>query len=372
MQHDRASFTLMAAAMLAMSTMVGQTAAAQDAMTIEEYDPKSTLVVPEHHVPRAKFPFIDVHGHMWRVPDGGGLAEWVAAMDSLNLQVYVNLSGGNGEQLAAKRQALESQYPGRFVLFANIDFDGIGNPGWTEQAVRTFRADVTERGAVGLKIFKSLGMDLKDASGKRVPVDDPRLDPIWAAAGQLGVPVLIHTGEPIAFFDPVDKHNERWLELTQFPRRRRPADEYPSWEALMTEQHHMFAKHPNTTFISAHLGWMGNDLGRLANLLDSLPNVYTEMGAVLYELGRQPRFARRFLIEYQDRVMMGKDSWSPDEFPYYFRVLETADDYVPYYRKRHAFWRLYGLDLPDEVLRKIYYANALRVIPGIDRSGFPR
>jgi predicted TIM-barrel fold metal-dependent hydrolase len=231
---------------------------------------------------------------------------------------------------------------------------------------------VTERGAVGLKIFKNLGMDLRDTSGERVPVDDPRLDPVWAAAGELGVPVLIHTGEPIAFFDPVDEHNERWLELTQIPNRRRPPEEYLTWEALMTEQHHMFAKHPNTRFINAHLGWMGNDLGRLARLLDSLPNVYTEMGAVLYELGRQPRFARQFLIDYQDRVMMGKDSWAPDEFPYYFRVFETADDYVPYYRKRHAFWRLYGLDLPDEVLRKIYYENALRVIPGIDGAMFSR
>jgi len=139
----------------------------------------------------------------------------------------------------------------------------------------------------------------------------------------------------------------------------------------MAEQHHMFRKHPGTRFIDAHLGWMGNDLASLGKLLDEMPNVNTELGAVLYELGRQPRFARDWLIKYQDRVMMGKDIWEPSEYWVYFRVFETNDEYFDYYRKRHAFWKMYGLDLPDEVLRKIYYKNALRIIPGIDRSLFP-
>jgi predicted TIM-barrel fold metal-dependent hydrolase len=224
---------------------------------------------------------------------------------------------------------------------------------------------------VGLKIFKNLGMEVRDASGKRVPVDHPHLDPVWSKAGELNIPVLIHTGEPAEFFQPIDNHNERWLELVTHPGRARPPDRFPSFEQLMTEQHNMFRKHPRTRFINAHLGWLGSDLTRLGALMDSLPNMYTELGAVLYELGRQPRFAREFLIKYQDRVMMGKDTYAADEYPVYFRVFETADEYFDYYRKYHAFWKMYGLQLPDAVLRKIYYQNALRVIPGIDRSLFP-
>jgi hypothetical protein len=214
---------------------------------------------------------------------------------------------------------------------------------------------------------------LKDAKGERVHVDDPRIDPLWRKAGELGIPVLIHTGEPPAFFQPVDKHNERLLELSQFPERARPPERYPTFEQLMTEQHSMFRKHPRTKFINAHLGWLGADLGRLGALLDSLPNMYTELGAVLYEIGRQPRFARQFFIKYQDRILMGKDiTEDPSEYHVYFRVLETGDEYFDYYRKRHAFWRMYGLELPDEVLKKVYYKNALRIIPGIDASAFPQ
>jgi len=211
-----------------------------------------------------------------------------------------------------------------------------------------------------------------DASGKRVHTDDPRLDPIWDKAGELGIPVLIHTGEPVAFWSPVDKYNERWLELQQFPNRRRTDPKFASFEQTMGEQWNMFRKHPKTTFIAAHLAWLGNDLGRLGKLLDELPNVYTEIGAVLHELGRQPKAARAFMIKYQDRVLMGKDIWNADEYAAYFRVLETEDEYFDYYRKRHAFWKMYGLNLPDEVLRKLYYKNALRVIPGIDKSAFPQ
>jgi predicted TIM-barrel fold metal-dependent hydrolase len=138
----------------------------------------------------------------------------------------------------------------------------------------------------------------------------------------------------------------------------------------MTEQWSMFRKHPNTTFIDAHLGWLGQDLDRLGALLDSLPNVYTELAAVAYELGRQPRRAREFLIRYQDRVMMGKDTWRPEEYHTYFRILETPDEYFDWYRNYHAHWKMYGLELPDEVLRKVYYENALKVIPGLDRSRF--
>lgn len=338
-------------------------------MTVEAYEPRSTLVVPEHPVTRAKFPFIDVHNHQRPNADA---AELVREMDRLNMAVMVNLSGGSGEQLARQVENLKGKEPRRFLVFANLDFEGIDEPGWGERAAAQLERDVREGGAQGLKIFKNLGLDLKDSRGERVRTDDPRLDPVWRKAGELGVPVLIHTGEPSEFFAPHDANNERWLELKQFPSRARPADRYPSFEQVMSEQHAVFRRHPQTKFINAHLGWLGGDLGRLGRLMDEMPNMYTEIGAVLAELGRQPRFARDFFIRYQDRVLFGKDTWAPEEYHYYFRTLETDDEYFPYYRKRHAFWRLYGLDLPDEVLRKLYYQNALRIIPGIDASLFPQ
>ena len=343
--------------------------AQQPAMTFEEYQPRSTLVVPAHPRPRAKYPFIDVHGHQTLTPSAADLDRLVGEMDAMGMRVMVNLSGRQGDRLV---RGIESyaRYRDRFVFFANLEFRGIDEPGWGEAAAAQLERDV-RAGAVGLKIFKNLGIDLRDGQGRRVPTDDPRLDPVWKKAGDLGIPVLIHTAEPPAFFDPIDRYNERWLELTQFPNRARPAGRYPPFDSLLAEQHRVFRKHRNTRFIAAHLDWLGADLTRLGRLLDSMPNMYTEIGAVLYELGRQPRFAREFLIRYQDRVMMGKDAYEASEFPVYFRVLETADEYFDYYRRRHAFWKMYGLDLPDEVLRKIYYRNALRVIPGIPRGGFP-
>lgn len=336
-------------------------------LTFEEYDPKSTLVVPQHPRTRAKFPFIDVHNHQRNVTD---VAKLVADMDRIGMAVMVNLSGGSGESLQKGLAALKGPYPKRFVAFANIDLRKIDEPDFGAAAARQLEQDV-KNGAVGLKIFKNLGMFLTDASGKRVPTDDPRLDPIWAKAGELGIPVLIHTGEPVSFWSPLDKSNERWLELQQFPDRRRTDPKFASFEQTMGEQFHLFRKHPKTKFIAAHLAWLGHDLGRLGRLLDELPNVSTEIGAVLHELGRQPRNARSFLIKYQDRVLMGKDIWNAEEYATYFRVLETDDEYFDYYRKRHAFWKMYGLALPDDVLKKIYYGNALRLMPGIDRSAFP-
>ena len=339
-------------------------------MTVEEYEPKSTLVVPGHEIKRAKYPFIDVHNHQDTDLSEEAVAKLVADMDALNMRVMVNLSGGQGETFARGFRNLKGRYPKRFVVFANLDFKGVGEPGWGERAAAQLERDV-RTGAQGLKIFKNFGMTVKDGTGRRVPVDDPRLDPVWEKCGALGVPVLIHTAEPASFFQPQDRFNERWFELKQFPRRARPPSEYPSWETLIGEQHHLFQKHPGTKFINAHLGWMGGDLERLGQLLDRLPNVFTEIGAVLAELGRQPRFARDWFLRHQDRVMFGKDTWAPEEYHVYFRVLETADEYFDYYRKRHAFWKMYGLDLPDAVLKKLYYQNALRVIPGIDPAGFP-
>jgi len=340
-------------------------------MSFEDYEPKSTLVVPQHPLTRAKYPFIDVHNH--QRAHGMTPAEvdkLVSDMDGLNMAVMVNLSGGSGDKLKQGLANLKTRYAKRFVEFANVDFSKVDDPDFGPAAARQLEADV-KSGAQGLKIFKNLGMYTFYKNGERVHTDDPRLDPIWDKCAELGIPVLIHTGEPVAFWSPWDRYNERWLELKQFPDRRRTDPKFASFEQTMAEQHNMFRKHPKTTFIDAHLGWFGNDLGRLGKLLDELPNVNTEIGAVLHELGRQPRMARDFFVKYQDRVMFGKDIWEPSEYYVYFRVLETQDEYFDYYRKRHAFWKMYGLDLPDEVLRKLYYKNALRVIPGLDKSQFP-
>ncbi len=343
-------------------------AAAQDISWID-YTPRSSLVVPMHHRTSARFPFIDAHAHS-RVRTKEALDQLVADMDGMNMGLMVNLSGGTGERLEATVELMRGHYPDRFVVFANLDYSGIDEPGWGERAAQRFADDVAN-GASGLKIFKNHGMTLQDASGNRIPTDDARFDPVWAMAGQLGVPVLIHTADPHQFWEPHDQFNERWYELVERPGRIRPLDRFPPWETLMQEHWNVIRRHRNTTFISAHLSWLGGNLDRLGALFDSMPNMYTELGAVLAELGRQPAHARDFLTRYQDRVLFGKDSWNVGEYHVYFRALETGDEYFEYYRRRHAFWRMYGMALPDSVLRKVYYENAIRIIPGIDRSRFP-
>ena len=340
-------------------------------MSIEEYEPKSTLVVPQHPKTRAKYPFIDVHNHQDRCQSQQCVDKLVADMDGLNLRVMVNLSGGYGDRLVRNVAALKGRYPNRFVVFANIDFTRLDDPDYPARAAAQLEKDV-KAGAQGLKIFKNFGMEIKDGRGQRIHVDDPRFDQVFEMCARLKIPVLIHTGEPAMFFEPQDKHNERWLELKLHPDRARPPERYPTWQALMDEQHHLFAQHPNTIFVNAHLGWMGANLAELGKLMAKLPNMYTEIGAVLYELGRQPRFARQWIIDHQDRIMFGKDIWSPEEYHCYFQVLETADEYFDYYRKYHAFWKMYGLDLPGDVLKKLYYKNALRILPGINPAGFPQ
>ena len=338
---------------------------------VEEYQPRNTLVVPENILTSARFPFVDIHGHQSGARmSSEAVGQLVREMDELNMAVMVNLSGGSGASLVTGLENMTRDHPGRFVFFANVNFRGVGDSGWGERAAAQLEADVTA-GAAGLKIFKGLGLSDLDTDGNRIPVDDPRLDPVWAKAGELGIAVLIHSADPAEFWQPYDRFNERWLELTLRPRRIQPPGRSAPFEQIIGEPHNLFRRHPNTKFIAAHLGWMGHDLTRLGTLLDEMPNMYVGLGAVIYELGRQPRFAREWLIEYQDRVLMGKDSYNQEEFHTYFRVFETADDYFDYYRRYHAFWQMYGLDLPDEVLRKIYYENALDLVPEIDRSLFP-
>ena len=335
------------------------------APSIREYRPRSTLVVAEHPTPRARYPVVDVHSHQPVPITTEQFDRVVRSMDALGLQVLVNLSGGSGERLRRGLEAIRtSAHAGRMVLFANVDFRGGVGPGFGARAATQLDEDI-RAGALGLKVYKDLGLRLARTDGSRLPVDDPELGPIWDVCGRLGVPVLIHTAEPQAFFDPIDYRNERWLELALFRERRYPPERFPRFDEVIAERDRMFAAHPKTTFIMAHMGYHANDLARLGRLLDRLPNVYADVAAVLAELGRQPRAARAFLVTYQDRILFGKDSYQPDEFPYYWRTFETADEYFDYYRDYHAFWKLYGLELPDDVLRKLYSGNAQRLVKGL-------
>ena len=338
-------------------------------MDFEKYDPVSTLVVPENKITKAKFPFIDVHSHQFQMPSMD-LSSLTKEMDKLNMKVMVNLSGQSGDRIVQSAKNIKDNYPKRFIVFANVNFDKVGEPGWGEKAAQQLESDV-KNGANGLKIYKSLGFSVKDINGNRIAVDDPRLDPLWKKAGELKIPVLIHTADPKSFWDPMDEKNERWLELATHPRRKRSDTDPASWETLMGEQHRMIKKHQNTTFINAHFGWYPNDLDKLSQLMNEMPNTYVEFGAVIAELGRQPRAAKKFFEKYQDRILFGKDSWVPEEYATYFRVLETEDEYFPYHKKYHAFWPMYGIGLSDNILKKVYYKNALKIIPKIDKSQFP-
>ena len=342
--------------------------------SIVDYRPRSTLVTAEHPVPRAKYPAIDFHGH----PRGSWLESqdslgWLgSALDAINVRVMVVANDVTGDALRREVAGVRASpaMKDRVRILAGIDFRNVG-PGWAKKAIEQLDADVAA-GAVGVgEISKDLGLSIMKADGTRLRIDDPALDPVWAECARLRIPVFIHTADPEEFWQPIDYHNERWLELALFPRRRYPAGEFPSFEELMTERDNMLRRNPKTTFVIAHMGWHANDLARLGKLLDAMPNVYTEVGAVLYDIGRQPRAAHDFFVRYQDRILFGKDSFQPEEYPYYWRVFETRDDYFDYYRPYHAFWKLYGIDLPDEVLKKVYYRNALRITPGLPGDRAP-
>lgn len=323
------------------------------------------LVVPSTEVKRAKFPFIDVHTHH-RDVSPSKLDSLIQDMDQINMRIMVSspVSGSFGERTKALIDGMRAHPKSkRFATMTNVNFRDLhGAAAQLEEDLRN--------GAVGVKVWKNFGMNEKDSSGARIPVDDPRLSDVWKVAAKYKAPVLIHTADPKPLFDPMDKYNERWLELRLRPGRGGSRTEI-SWEQLIREQHSLFEKNPQTTFIMAHMGWMAHDLGALGALLDKNPNVNVEFAAILGELGRQPRATKRFFTKYQDRVLFGKDRYDISEYPFYFRLLETDDEWIPNIRKYHGLWQLYAFDLPDDVLKKIYYKNALRLFPSLSREGFP-
>ena len=344
------------------------------APSILDYRPRSTLVVPAHVLKKAKYPVIDFHGHP---RDRLGSPEEIASLgellDGINIRLMVaanNMSGDGLKRVVAAVRA-SPKMKDRVRVLTGISFQNVG-PGWAERAIAQLEADVAA-GAVGVgEIGKGFGQNTRKADGTRLSVDDPVLKPIWEACARLKLPVFIHTGDPPEFYQPFDLKNERWLEMALFPGRRVPPEQRPTFDELMKERDNLFRNNPKTTFVAAHMGWHANDLGRLAKMLTEMPNLYTEVGAVLYDIGRQPRAAHDFFVKFQDRILFGKDSFQPEEYPYYWRVFETRDDYFDYYRDYHAFWKLYGIDLPDAVLKKVYYQNALRITPGLPQAGWPR
>jgi uncharacterized protein len=340
--------------------------------SIVDYRPRSTLVVPQHPVPMPKYRVVDVHGHAPALTTAAQVESFIKQIDSVGIQVYVAADNVMGDRLRQSLAAVAaSPYKDRIRFLTGVSFAGAGTPGWGERSAQQVEADI-KAGAIGVgEISKSFGLTLRKADGSRLKVDDPDLVPVWETLGRLKVPVFIHTAEPAEFFSPLDMHNERWLELALFADRRNYEPGQVKFEELMTERDNLFRRHPNTTFIAAHMGWHTQDLGRLSKLLDEFPNVYVELGAVLYDIGRQPKTAHDFFVKYQDRIMFGKDAFATSEYPYYWRVLETQDEYFDYYRDYHAFWKLYGIYLPDDVLKKVYYGNAVKLFTGLPQTGWP-
>jgi predicted TIM-barrel fold metal-dependent hydrolase len=345
-------------------------APAPPAPTIEEYEPKAMLVVPKHDVQRAKFPFIDIHTHdLARSRDP---QKYIPDMDKVNMRIMVAspVAGSFGPRTKAILDAIKAHpQSARFASMTNIDFSNLDDPNYSERAALQLEQDI-KNGAIGLKVHKQLGFGLNDSKG-RVKVDDPRFDAVWKMAAKYKIPVLIHTADPKPLFDAMDKYNERWLELRMQPGRARAERAGPTWEEVIQEQHNLFARNPQTTFINAHMGWMAHDLTALGALLDKMPNMQLEFAAILGELGRQPRAAKKFFVKYQDRILFGKDTYRIAEYPFYFRMLESDDEWIDNIRKYHGLWKLYALDLPEDVLKKVYYKNALRIFPGLSKAGFP-
>ena len=350
-------------------------------LALDQFQPKSQLAIPQQRPTRAKFPVVDVHVHprLKLHSNAEQLDEFVRVMDQQNIAVCVSLDGQLGDQIEEHKKLLWTKHRDRFVFFANLDFIGSGkkeDPGsWDCQRPDFGRrmaqslADAKHRGAVGLKIFKMLGLFYRNPDGSLITIDDPRWDPIWQACGKLKMPVLIHTADPVAFFEPIDRFNERWEELHRHPDWSFAGDEFPSHDELLAARNRVIARHPQTTFIGAHVANYPENLAEVGRWLDKYPNLHVEIAARIAELGRQPRTARKFFIKYAARIMFGTDGPRPvGRLIPHWRLLETTDEYFTYAENQYppqGLWNIYGLDLPDEVLRKVYSENAARLIPGV-------
>ena len=327
-----------------------------------DWRPKSQLVVKETKILKPKFPVIDMHNHLRRHEN---IEKYLEEMDKAGVIKCVSLDGGSRNDFYKEHlQKLHSVSKDRFIVFLSPDLSKIDEPDFGEKEAKKLE-EAVKMGIRGLKIFKSLGLVFKDKTGNFVAVDDPRIDPIWEKCGELGIPVVIHVSDPKAFFTPIDRYNERYDELGAHPNWSFYKNGYPSKEEILAQRNRMIAKHPNTVFIGAHVGTLPEELHRVAMWLDAYPNLYVGIDARISDLGRQPYTARKFLIKYQDKVLFGTDT-APDAEAYqiYYRFLETNDEYIDPSGGHHlqGRWNIYGVFLPDEVLEKIYYKNAERIL----------
>lgn len=330
-------------------------------LKLKDWEPRSMLKTKVTPVQKAAFPVIDVHNHLG---EGRNAAKIVEEMDAANVRTVVNLDGMWGDRLKGCVERLDKAYPGRFLTFSLVNFAGIDDVDWPERAARQVEDDF-KAGAKGLKFHKSLGLTIRYKDGRLMPIDDPKLDPVWEMCAKYNRPVMIHSSDPAAFFKPLDRFSERWHELNDHPNWLFADPKYPPRDELLAQRNRAIAKHPKTTFIGAHCGNNPEDLATVASWLDTYPNFYIDIDARINELGRQPYSARRFLIKYQDRIMFGTDTFPNREaYRMYFRFLETDDEYFDSAAGHHrqGFWMIYGVFLPKDVLEKIYCKNAERIV----------
>jgi predicted TIM-barrel fold metal-dependent hydrolase len=351
-------------AVLAVVLLAGYQSSAQETGTLRllDWKPTSQMVVAKTEITRPKFPVIDIHNHLGRVEK---TQTYLSEMTKAGVETAISLDGHSKDFFYREHLKKSNDAAGRrVVVFFAPEWERIDEPDFGLNEAKRLE-EAVRLGARGVKVYKRLGLTVKDKSGKVVPVDDPRLDPVWAKCGELGIPVLMHVSDPKAFFTPVDQYNERYDELGAHPEWSYYGDAYPDKDSILAQRNRVLAKHRNTTFIGAHVANMPEELGTVAKWLDQYPNLYVEIGARISELGRQPYTARKFMIRYQDRVLFGSDT-EPDANAYriYYRFLETEDEYIDPAGGHHlqGRWMIYGLHLPDSVLEKIYNKNARRLL----------
>lgn len=336
-------------------------------LKLVDWKPQSQLVTKETTIVKAKFPVIDIHNHLG---DLSQTEHYLEEMDKAGVWMCVSLDALSKDDFYKEHLRVSNKLgPDRFLPFFRPDFSKIDEPDFGIREAEKLE-DAFKLGCRGLKISKELGLGHKDKTGKLVAVDDPRIDPIWAKCGELGIPVEIHVSDPKAFFTPVDAYNERYDELGNNPEWAFNGSEYPSKMEILEARNRVMERHPNTIFIGAHFGNLPEDLAEVGKWLDTYPNFYVDIDARISELGRQPYSARRFFIKYQDRILFGTDTpCDAEAYRLYFRFLETDDEYIdptPAH-KLQGRWRIYGLYLPDAVLEKIYNKNALSILNRINK-----
>jgi predicted TIM-barrel fold metal-dependent hydrolase len=365
----------------AQQPLLEEIAPQENDLLLRDFQPQSKLVTEQTLKTRAKFSVVDVHTHFHFKVRGNAemLDDFVDVMDRNNIAVCVSLDGQLGGRFESHKQFLWKKHKDRFAVFVNVNWIGHGDaddpatwdchrPGFSQRTADQIVAAAAQ-GASGLKVFKRFGLGYRNPDGTLVKIDDPRWDPIWQACGDAGIPVIIHTADPAAFFDPIDGENERYEELMRHPDWSFHGKDFPSREELLSARNRVIARHRNTNFIGAHVANHSEDLSVVAGWLDQHPNLYIEPASRISELGRQPRAARQFLIRYADRLMFGTDGpWPEQRLRIYWRFFETLDESFDYSEKvppPQGFWKIYGIDLPNDVLKKLYHENAAKLIPGI-------